>query len=63
MERPIDPYELSSILRTMSASTFAGLLSASPDMKGRAADRVAMTVIERLDPNRRPDPSQLALPL
>jgi hypothetical protein len=32
-------------------------------MKGRAADRVAMTVIERLDPNRRSDPSQLALPL
>jgi len=62
MER-IDPQALASVLTNTSVSTIADLLTADLSSKARAADRLARTIVERLDPQPRPDPNQLALPL
>jgi len=54
---------LSAIILAAPAWARVGLTMRDPNMRERAADTLAATIIERLDPGEQPDIRQMALPL
>jgi len=58
-----DRTQLCDILMNAPAWARVGLTMRDPRMRERAADALAATIQDRMHPQHRPDPGQLALPL